>query len=329
MSCRGMVIGWMPVSQRSRTLADRLGFRLQLVGRAGFRRPWSAPLTYPLSAIRSAYALLRQRPRSVVVVAPPVFAPLCVVPLARSLGANVVIDVHSGAMLDRRWRWSVPLLAWAARRGLATVTLPSLARSLARHRVRSLVLPDPLPTLGGDPAMRSASSNGEAGTAERRPRVVAICGWGADEPIETLITAARGASWDLAITGKPRQSLDLPANVTLTGFLVDHAYADLLRSATLIVALTRRDETLLSGAWEALASRRPLAVSATPTLQHAFGPDVACLGPSDEEIRNGIDRVLGRLPDQTAVVARLADQFTRANESALDSLRQALGEGGR
>jgi hypothetical protein len=329
MSCSGMVIGWMPVSQRSTTLADRLGYRLQLVARVGFRQPWSAPLTYPLSALRSAFAVLRHRPRSVVVVAPPVFAPLCVVPLARMIGATVVVDVHSGAMLDRRWKWSIPLLAWAARRGIATVTLPSLARRLARHHVRSLVLPDPLPTLAAGPAGGPAPRpEGEAETAPRQ-HVVAICGWGSDEPIEMLIDAARGAAWDLAITGRPRQAVDLPSNVTLTGFVDNEAYGSLLRSADLVVALTRRDETLLSGAWEALAIRRPLAVSATSTLRETFGPDVASLGPGADEIRAGIDHALTRLPDQARLVEQLAEQYTRANDSALQSLREALAGAGR
>lgn len=328
MSSRGLVIGWMPISRRSATIARALGYQLRIMPRRGMGRPWTAPLAYPVSALRSAWILLRHRPRSVVVVAPPVFAPLCVVPIARLLGARVVVDIHSGAMLDPRWRWSVPLLAWAARQGFATVTLESLAGRLSELRVRSLVLPDPLPSIDESPISEAATSLPAAGTdpGNERPRVVAICGWGVDEPVEALISAARGATWDLAITGRPRRRLELPSNVTLTGFLDEASYVALLRSASLVVALTERNETLLSGAWEALALKRPFVVSATATLREAFGPEVACLGASAHDMRRGIDTALGRLPEQTALAASLADRFSRANEVALQSLSSALEE---
>jgi hypothetical protein len=41
---RGMVIAWMPRNQRTRSLAAALGYEAVLVGRPGYRHPWSAPL---------------------------------------------------------------------------------------------------------------------------------------------------------------------------------------------------------------------------------------------------------------------------------------------
>ena len=43
----GLVIGWMPNSQRCSTLAERLGYEAALLGRAGFRRWWTAAIAYP------------------------------------------------------------------------------------------------------------------------------------------------------------------------------------------------------------------------------------------------------------------------------------------
>ncbi len=107
-----------------------------------------------------------------------------------------------------------------------------------------LVIPDPLPSL---------RPSGDGSVIKARPLVVAICGWGQDEPIEDLLASAVGRPWHLAITGRPRATPELPRNVQLTGFLEDEAYGRLLESADLVVVLTTRDETLLSGAWEALA----------------------------------------------------------------------------
>ncbi len=311
----GLVIGWMPHSQRCSTLAGRLGYEVSLLGRIGFRRWWTAAIVYPFLALRSVWLILRLRPRAVVVVAPPFVAPLALAPVARLVGARFAVDIHTGALLDRRWRWSVGMLAFVCRHSAAAVvTLPSLARRLHRLGVDAVVIPDPLPIFPDHVAPPPARS---------RPLVVSICGWGSDEPIMELLEAARNQAWDLAITGRPRTTPGLPPNVRLTGFLDDSTYGQLLASANLIVVLTRRDETLLSGAWEALALRRPVIVSATPALVETFGPRVAAAGPDARSIAAAIARVLAD-PDASQRSQALALRFMADNDKALVRLSGAL-----
>ena len=316
---RGVVIAWMPVSQRSRTLAERLRFDLALVGRRGFRRAWTAPLAYPWSALRTLVVLVRRRPRAVIVVAPPFVAPLVVLPIAAVLRARWAVDVHTGALVDRRWRWSVPLLAWAARRSAAAVvTLPSLAEVLAARDVRTLVLPDPLPRIAGPipPVPAPAERPG--------PTVVAVTGWGDDEPLEALVEAARDRLWHLVLTGRPRRALPTLPNVRLAGFLEDDAYIELLVGADAVVVLTRRDETLLSGGWEAIALERPLVMSATPAIRSTFGTSVTLVDDTPTGIAAGIERLLAD-PDATSRMAEVRRRFEVENDVALQRLAAALG----
>ncbi len=252
---RGVVIAWMPVSQRSATIAERLGYDLVLVGRSGFRRAWTAPLAYPLSAARTIVSLVRLRPRAAIVAVPPFVAPLIALPFLAVLRAPFAIDVHSGAVLDRRWRWSLGILARIGRGAVAAiVTLPTLEPPFQDRGVPTMVIPDPLPRLDGlgrhDPALRA--------TADREPLIAAVCGWGLDEPIEALVAAANGRPWRLVLTGRPRHAVEHPVNVELAGFLDQDAYVALLAEAAVVVVLTDRDDTLLSGAWEAIALGRPL-----------------------------------------------------------------------
>lgn len=308
----------MPVSQRSTTIASRAGFELILLGRSGFRRPWSAPFAYPALAWRTIRALVSRRPDRIIVIAPPVFAPLVVLPLARILGARMAIDLHSGALLDRRWRWAVPLLAWLARHSTAAVvTLPSLAAGLEARGVRTIVLPDPLPDLEPAPVLEAAAIETDP------PEVIAICGWGDDEPLEALVAAAVGRPWRLALTGRQRRPLDLPAGVRLTGFLDDAAYAEALAGAAAIVVLTTRDETLLSGAWEAIAVGRPLVVSDTVALRSTFRDGPTYVGDDAPSIAAGIDAVI-RDPEAAARTRALRDRFRAENDAALRSLTTAL-----
>ncbi len=162
----------MPNSQRSTTIADRLGFDLVLIGRSGFRRAWTAPLAYPWSAIRTIGTLLSRRPRAAIVVAPPFVASLVALPFLAVLRAPFAIDAHTGALLDRRWRWSVPILAWLGRRSVAVVvTLTSLEAPLAARGVPTLVVPDPLPRLAPSAGAVAADGRGQRCGRPRRGRL--------------------------------------------------------------------------------------------------------------------------------------------------------------
>ncbi len=316
----GLVVGWMPASQRSRTLAERLGYDLLLLGRPGFRRPWSAPFSYPLLAARTLRALMRQRPGAVVVVAPPVFAPLAVLPVARLLTARVAVDMHSGAFLDRRWRWSLPLLRWAAKHvDVSLVTLDALRRHLSPS-TPVIVLPDPLPGMSAERVARDDGRNAAS-------LVVAVCGWGDDEPVEALAEAAGGAPWHLKVTGRPRRTVLAPGNVEFTGFLQDDAYASLLARADAVVVLTTRDYTLLSGAWEAIALARPLVLSGTPSLRATFGEGVTYTGNDAPSIRAACDAVLDD-PRAEVRASQLRADWEHRTDEALAELKRRLGPGG-
>jgi Glycosyl transferases group 1 len=324
---RGVFIAWMPVSQRSTTLADRLGFDLVLIARTGFRNPWTAPLVYPILIVRTIAAIVRRRPRAAIVAAPPFLAPLVALPFLWVLGARWAIDVHSGAVLDRRWRWSMPILTRIARRSAgAIVTLPSLESPFRDGGAPTLVLPDPLPDLasmvaapdGTGPAATDVRPSTDGGRS-----VVAVCGWGDDEPLDALVDAAIGRRWRLMLTGRPRRELDHPDNVTIAGFLTAEDYARTLARADAIVVLTERDDTLLSGAWEAISLGRPLVVSRTHALQTTFGSGVRYVDPDATSIAEGIDAILD---DPTAAddVVALRARFQADGEHGIRELADRL-----
>jgi hypothetical protein len=313
--------------RRCESLGARLDLDVVLLARAGFRRPWSAPFTYPLLLLRSVLLLLRRRPDAVVVVSPPFLAGLVLVPLARLLGARVAVDLHSAALVEPIWRPFLPLQRWTCHRaGLAVVTLPALAARLRARGVTTLVLPDPLPDLPELPDLPAAEAAlpGEAPQTSA-PLVVAICGWAADEPIPELLESARDQPWRLAVTGRPPASTPpAPGNATLTGFLDDAAYLSLLRSAAAIVVLTTRDDTLLAGAWEAIALERPLVLSGTRALRETFGDEVPYVAADAASIRYGITHALAERERLAPVSRRLKERFTSENEQALAALARHL-----
>ena len=310
---RGLVLGWMPVSRRGASLAAALDADLMLLARRGYRKPWTASLSYPILALRTIRTLLDLRPAWVLVVAPPVVAPLVVAPIAALLGIRWAIDIHTGALLDKRWRWSAGLLRRLVdMAGAGVVTLDSLAKVLNARGGEVFVIPDPLPPIRPDPV--------EVPDADR-PLVVSVCGWGDDEPIRELIEAARGQPYDLVLTGRPRFPVDLPDNIHLSGFLDDREYVNLLARCDAVVVLTTRDHTLLSGIWEALALGKAVVTSATPTLRETFGEGLMLVGPRAQDIRVGVDRTLARLMLATERAREVGRDFRIRNDEALTSLR--------
>jgi hypothetical protein len=247
---------------------------------------------------------------------------MIVVPIARLAGARVAIDIHSGAFLDRRWRWSMPILRLLASRARANVvTLQSLARRMGRASDRTIVLPDPLPSF---PAPAERDSSEPLPQGDPQPTVVAIAGWGDDEPLRELAEAATDQPWKLLITGKPRWKLDLPPNASPTGFLTDEAYADTLRRADVLVVLTTRSETLLSGAWEGIALHKALVLSGTTALRETFGDSVVYADPTTESIRSSVGSALASRGELEARAARLADRLETESGARIKQLLAAL-----
>ena len=118
--------------------------------------------------------------------------------------------------------------------------------------------------------------------------------------------------------------LDLPSNVELSGFLSTEGYVSLVSSADAVVVLTTREDTLLSGAWEALALGRPLIVSDTNALKQTFGDGVTYVAPDARAISDAVQRTLAD-PSAAQRARALRTTLGAANDLALEQLGRLLG----
>src|SRR5581483_4632831 len=213
---RALMLTWAPYSGRSEGLAQHLGIRNYFVHYLAFQRPWVAPVKYPLQAATTLRILQRERPAVVLVQNPPPVAPLLAALYSAAIGAGFIVDSHSQVLLVRRWRWTLPLQRWLARRALTTiVTNEHLAAIIRGWDAPVLVAGDPpiaVPPMG--PRQPPA-----------RFSVVCVCTYGDDEPIgEVLAAARRLPDVRFALTGntkyaRPEWLADPPPNVEFTGFV--------------------------------------------------------------------------------------------------------------
>jgi glycosyltransferase involved in cell wall biosynthesis len=276
-----MYISWAPHCSRSDYTARELGGVSHMVywRRLG-SRPATIWLKYLGQAVRTWQLLLRDKPDAVFVMSPPVIAGLVVYPYCAVRRIPFVVDAHTGAFVDPRWRYFQRLQMWLCRKATTTiVTNTHLQDLLARHGADSTSLPD-VPVKYPE---SQVSFKGD------RFVVAVICSFDYDEPVDVLVEAANALpDVQFYVTGNPEKARArvpaLPANVQLTGFLADADYGQLLRTSDVVMALTTGKHKMLRAAYEAIYQGTPIIISESPMLQEESGHGAILVDNSLESI---------------------------------------------
>ena len=317
-------IAWAESSRVAETLAHRLDAEFHLI-RCERERGFARLVQY-LDLARATRMILSQSDPDVVFVQnPPIHAVSTVARHCRERRAAMVIDAHTGAFVSQG------LLAETYRRRFvrfaqeALVTLihneglVPIAEELGiRYLVLEMGVPQP-------PDVEPERFHG--------PAVVAVCGYGRDEPTrELLAAAARLPDVTFHLTGNPPTAYRLPPtaprNVVFTGFVLDNDYWRLLKGADAVLVLTTREATILSGAYEGLAAGRPLVLSRTETLTRSFPRGAVLVENTPEAIADGVSYALRHADELKSRVALLAEEKRRAWETSFRALQHVLAERG-
>ena len=268
MSHRITFVSWAPYCSRSDNIARELGGTSHMVY-------WDALgstaatvwLKYIGQAIRTLFVLWRDRPRAVLVMAPPIIAALPVWLYAAVARIPFAIDAHTAAFLHPRWQRLQWLQHALSRRAATTiVTNDHLAGPLRAAGAHVTIVRD-VPVRF--PAGGSFSTDGPFSVA-------VVCSFNDDEPVEEIVAAAAMLpDVTFYVTGNPKHAArrlgsQLPANLRLTGFIPDADYGSLLRRSDAVLTLTTRNHTMLRGAYEAIYQGTPVIVSDWPILRDAF-----------------------------------------------------------
>jgi glycosyltransferase involved in cell wall biosynthesis len=282
-------ISWASNCSRSDHTARELGGVSHMVylGWLG-SHPLTVGFKYAGQAWLTWRILLRERPRAVFVMVPPVFAGLAVWLYAAVCRVPFVVDAHTAAFLHPRWAaWQFLQRAMSKRAATTIVTNEHLAAIVRQAGGRATLVPDV-------PVRFRAIQRLER-TSEFL--VAVVCSFNYDEPVAEMLTAARAMpDVKFMITGNPKHlaaelKQDLPVNVTLTGFLPDAAYGGLLTSSDVVMTLTTRDHTMLRAAYEAIYQGTPVIVSDFPLLRSSFDQGALHVNNSASEIIDAIRRM--------------------------------------
>ena len=303
-------VSWAESCSRSDHTARELGGRSHMVYLPQYgSRASTIALKYIGQWRMTARLLRRERPDAIFVMTPPVFAALPAFWYARRHGARVVLDAHTAAFLHPRWRRLQWLQRALCRRAATTLVhndhQAALVRGMGAH---ATLVPDvPIVYDEIEPFARPDAA----------PVIAAVCSFNYDEPIAEILEAARlTPDVRFYMTGNPKHLAPelksrVPANVTLTGFLSDQAYAGLVCGADAVMTLTTRDHTMLRAAYEAVYQGTPVIVSNWTLLRQAFGEGALHVDNSAAAIAAAVRRLVEEGPSLREGARRLKESKLR------------------
>lgn len=255
-------------------------------------RPATIWLKYLGQALQTWRILRRERPEAVFVMSPPVVAGLVVYPYCAIRRIPFVVDAHTGAFVDRRWRHFQGLQRWLCRKAATTiVTNTHLQDMLAEHGADSTILPDvPVKYPHSDAQFKTEGFT-----------VAVICSFDYDEPVELMLEAARAMpDVRFLVTGDPGRveirGFSLPPNLSLTGFLDNAAYGQLLRTSDVVMALTTGKHKMLRAAYEAIYQGTPIIISESPMLREEFGRGAILVDNTVESVVAAVRQMQAEMP---------------------------------
>ncbi len=233
--------------------------------------------------------------------------------LAPAERGRLVVDAHSNAVINAVTGRPRPT-RWLSRADLVVVTTQRLADLLARAGVRALPLHDPpLPAAEQPPLSQT---------------VLMPASWYADEPWQDVLGAARLLpDVQFLLTGRPPAGVAAPANVRLTGYVSVEEYAQLVATATVVLALTTRDDTMQRAAYEAVAAGRPVVASGTRALRGHLSRGTVFTGGGADDLARAVRSALDGADRLAAEVVSMRAEHEERFARDLAAVRAAVAGG--
>lgn len=281
------------------------------------------PLRYIVDGVRTWRLLQAEQPDAVLVVSPPVFAPLTACVWTASHRRALVVDCHTNAFHGFKWRWSRPLHRLLFRGAAAVLVHTEDDEELVTSwRCRGFLLPDDVPD-AGLAAPRPLSD---------QPRVVIAGSFDANEPIALVLDAAgRLPEVEFRLTGDVRRlpaglHAHAPANVKFTGWLAYPDFLGELMAADVVGVFSTDPHIMNRAAFEAVGLARPLVLSDLPGLRRRFG-EAALMSANDPATMAATLTLALQAREELAVrSALLRPRLREQHDQALSRLRTVLGQ---
>jgi len=269
-------------------------------------------IKHPLLIIKTVNILIRKKPDLVFIQNPSIILAVVCCILKPCMGFKLVSDLHNAAVVPEKiWQKLLYFLYRYVHKksDINIVTNRKLKEKLGVNSLNSVVLPDKLPYFKQKYVRPDI-------VKDIPEYFVSICTFGIDEPFDQIIESARMIDKNIKIivTGNfnrcplPIRSKK-PDNVLLSGFLPEESYINLLYFSKGIIDLTKRDDCLVCGAYEAVALEKPLILSSTTALKEYFNNGVEFCSNDKYSISEAIKIINDNCDYYTAEIKKLKRQL--------------------
>ena len=248
--------------------------------------------TLAFQALWTWAILLKHHPKVTIVRSPPVHGIFTVWLFTALFGGKLATDNHTATYASPHWRRFLFLQRWLERRAAFNiVAVPALKQLVEANGGRAILVPDVPLDVAYDTLPATPAADGP-------PKLVVPCSYNPDEPIREILAAASlRPQVCFVFTGRaeklaPELRATAPANVLFTGFIARSDYVSLVRSASAVLALTTRNQTMQRAAWEAIYLGRPVMTTSWPVLRESFAKGAVFVANDAAAIAQGIDALL-------------------------------------
>lgn len=283
------------------------------------------PIRYAVQFVQTILILLRRRPKAVISHHTQPFCSLACLLYCTLFRARLVTDCHDGAFIDRRWQ-RFPL------GGLNRVIFARARMNLVHHSLIRDHVVDVMGISGRFEVLRNGVPEMPCGAAAEdraggRIAVAVVCSFGADEPVDVIMAAAREVpEAQFEVTGNPSRLPrairdEAPANVAFTGFLPDDEYDELLCTATVALVLSTRENVLTQGCHEVMGAGRPLVTSMSEAAQRYLTRGTVLVANTAEDVAAGLRSAIARSEELAREMKDLADERRTQWETRVAELR--------
>jgi glycosyltransferase involved in cell wall biosynthesis len=273
--------------------------------------------------IRTIQIVKKEKPRVIFCQNPSiVLAFLCVL-LFKSKQRKIVVDEHNAGLfpLDGKNRLLNIIANYIVRRAdIVIVTNVALYDYCKKLGGKPIIVPDPLPEL----------PSAEIATKNQDPfQILFICTWASDEPIQEVMEACSHFSENdikVLVTGNPKgmSQKDAPACVKLTGFISKKDYFEHLTSSDAVVVLTKRENCLNCGAYEAVSAGKPGILSNTEALRTYFNAGFLYADNTVEDIKQKLVNLKENSQHLEQEVKTLKSELKEKSDDSINNLKETV-----
>jgi hypothetical protein len=281
---------------------------------------------YPTQIFNTLKVLFKSKATTIFVQNPSLLLAAIVVLYGKIFIKTVIVDAHNAGIFPLEGKSAVLNHIAQQVNSLASkviVTNSALKKSIKKDSSDVFTIPDPIPVI---------IKNNHYPLEPNKTTLVFICSWAEDEPFEAVFRIAEKLS-DIAhiyVTGNSKGKektvcSKLPSNITLTGFLSNDKYDDLIHACNAIMVLTKRDDCLVCGAYEGVAVEKPMVLSKTDALVNHFNKGCIYTDNTSSSIEKSIRQLVHDHRKLSREIVTLKSELTLKTKSTIREINQKLG----